>query len=237
MSLSTAEQEPSGLLRTQSIVLSGLYAWAATVLYPATLRGAGLFSRILVGSALVCLVLGTARRRTSTRFRRAFALYGFVGLSVLAWAFLGSLISIDRLEPMRAALGGFGWVLFAFSWGAPREPAEVPEDDPRALPGDPLSPRGALPRGAGWVLALATVGAACPLLLAWRVTRSTHALLGHAVAVVCAVALVTSGAEVAVGRGRWSPVAPASRRVAQASVPLILLGIVLFAGLVGLLVG
>jgi hypothetical protein len=237
MSLSTAEQEPPGLLRTQSIVLSGLYAWAATVLYPATLRGAGVFSRVLVASAFLSLVLGTARPRTSTRLRRAFALYGFVGLSVLAWAFLGSLISIDRLEPMRAALGGFGWVLFAFSWGAPRKPAEVPEDDPRALPGDPLSPRGALPHGAGWVLGLATIGAACPLLLAWRVTRTTHALLGHAVAIVCAVALVTSGAEVAVGRGRWSPVAPLGRRVAQASVPLILLGIVLFAGVVGLLVG
>jgi hypothetical protein len=237
MSLSTAEHEPAGLLRTQSIALSGLYAWGTTVLYPASLRGAGALSRVVAGLSLVALVLGAVGGRTSTRRRRALALYGFVSLSVLAWALFGNLISIDRLEPTRAALGAFGWVLFAFSWGAPRKPTQVPEDDPRALPGEPLSPRGGLPRGAVWVLALATTGAACPLLLAWRVTRPTHALLGHAVAIVCAVSLVTSGADIAVGRGRWAPVGPLGHRVAQASVPLVLLGIVLVVGLVGLLAG
>lgn len=235
MSLSTAERDPPGLVRTQSIVLSGLYAWAATVLYPASLRGASAFSRAVVGLALVSLVVGAVTGRKSTRYGRGFALHGFVGLSVLSWALLGNLVSMDRLEPTRAALGGFGWVLFAFSWGAPREPTEIPEDDPRALPGEPLSPRGELPRGASWVLALATLGAALPLLFAWRVTRSPHALLGHAVAIVCAVALVTSGAEIAVRRSRWSPVHPPLRRVTHAAVPLVMLAIVLFAGLVGFL--
>jgi hypothetical protein len=237
MSLSKAEREAPDLVRTQSIVLSGLYAWAATLLYPASLRGAGPLARVVVGLALVSLVVGASLGRRRTRYGRGLALYGFVGLSVLSWALLGALVSVDRLEPTRAALGAFGWVLFAFSWGAPREPAEVPEDDPRALPGEPLPPRGHLPRGASWVLAIATLGAALPLLLAWRVTRSSHALLGHAVAIVCAIALVTSGAEIAVRRGRWSPVDPPLRRVAQAAVPLFVLIILLLAGSVGLFVG
>jgi hypothetical protein len=237
MSLSTAEREPPGLVRTQSIVLSGLYAWAATVLYPGSLRGAGAPARTAVSLAFVSLVVGAALGRKNTRYGRGFGLYGFVGLSVLSWALLGSLASVERLEPMRTALGAFGWILFAFSWGAPREPSEVPEDDPHALPGELLSPRGEVPAGAGWVLALATLGAAIPLLLAWRVTRSVHALLGHAVANVCAVALVTSGAEIAIGRGRWSPVEPLSRRLAQGAVPLVVLVVVLFVGVVGLFAG
>jgi hypothetical protein len=237
MSLSNAEREAPDLVRTQSIVLSGLYAWAATVLYPASLRGAGALARVIAGLAIVSLVVGAALGRRRIRYGRGFALYGFVGFSVISWALLGALVSVDRLEPTRAALGAFGWVLFAFSWGAPRKPREVPEDDPRALPGDPLPPRGELPRGASWVLAIATLGAALPLLFAWRVTRSSHALLGHAVAIVSAIALVTSGAEIAVRRGRWIAVEPPFQRIAQAAVPLFVLAMLLLVGMVGFLLG
>ena len=128
-------------------------------------------------------------------------------------------------------------LLFAFGWGASREPARVPEDDPRALPGESLPPRGQLAGGAALVLAIAVIGAAIPVLLAWRVTRGPHALFAHAVSMVCAVALVSSGARVATLRGRWSRVEPPSRRLMRAAVPLAALTIVLVAGAVQLFSG
>jgi hypothetical protein len=148
---------------------------------------------------------------------------------------LGGLVRVDRLEPMKAALGVIGWVLFAFGWGALRKPAAVPEDDPHVLPGDVLPPRGRLPVGAVAVLGAAVSFAVPPLFFAWRVTRADHALFAHAVAILCAIGLVTSGAEVAVRRGRWEPLHPPLRRLSQATVPLAALGIVLLAGIVELL--
>jgi hypothetical protein len=150
---------------------------------------------------------------------------------------LGPFVAVDRLEPLRAALGGVGWVLFAFGWGSPREVENVPEDDPRALPGEPLTPRGRLPRGAGAVLGIAVAAAALPLALAWRVARTPHALLAHAAAVAAAIALVSSGADIAVRRGQWAPIEPAGRRLGQAAVPIAVLVIALFAGAISLITG
>jgi hypothetical protein len=235
MSLSAARRETKHSVRTQSVVLSGLYAWAATVLYPVSLHGASLLARVVAFAALLALVSGALLGRRDTLLGRGLALYGFAGLSTASWLLLGGLVGADRLEPTRAALGAFGWVLFAFSWGAAREPRDVPEDDPHAVLGDPLSPRSELPAGASLVLSIATIGAAVPLLLAFRVSRTYHALLGHAVAIGSAVALVTVSADIATRRGRWEPVEPPSRRLTQAAVSLALVGIVLFAGAVALL--
>jgi hypothetical protein len=136
---------------------------------------------------------------------------------------------------MKAALGVIGWVLFAFGWGALRTPAAVPEDDPHVLPGEALAPRGRLPIGAVAVLGAAVVSAIPPLFFAWRVTRADHALFAQAVAILCSIGLVTSGAEIAVRRGRWEPLLPPMRRLSQATIPLTALGIVLLAGIVELL--
>ena len=136
---------------------------------------------------------------------------------------------------MKAALGVIGWVLFAFGWGALRTPTSIPEDDPHVLPGDALRPRGRLPIGAVAVLGGAVVCAAPPLFFAWRVTRADHALFAHAVGILCSIGLVTTGAEVAVRRGRWRPLEPAMRRLSQATIPLTALGIVLLAGVIELL--
>jgi hypothetical protein len=229
------ERAPNELVRRANVLLPGVYAWAATVLYPASLHGASLSARIVAGLALVALVAGVVVALRRPGLGRALALHGFVMLCVFAWVLLGSIVAIDRLEPTKAALGGLGWVLFAFGWGGSREPDRVPEDDPRALPGEPLPPRGRPPAGAVLVLSIATVGASLPLLFAWRVTRPAHALFAHAVAIGCAVALVSSGAEIAVARGKWAPVEPQTRRLANAAASLTMLALVIVIGAVELL--
>jgi len=229
------DRTASELVRRANVLLPGVYAWAATVLYPASPRGTPVFGRVVAGAALVALLVGVAVGGRRPALGRALGLQAFVALCLLAWVLLGPGVAVDRLEPIRASLGGFGWVLFAFGWGGSREPEHVPEDDPRALPGDPLPPRGRLPRGTMLVLGLTVIGAAFPLMLAWRVTRSAHALFAHAVAIACAVALVSAGAEVAVRRGRWAPVEPVARRLGQAAASLALLAVVLIVGAVELL--
>jgi hypothetical protein len=228
------ERAATELVRRANVLLPGVYAWAATVLYPASLHGASVFARTAAGAALAALVTGVAIGRKRPAAGRALGLHAFVALCTLSWILLGTLVAVDRLEPTKAALGALGWVLFAFGWGGSREPEHVPEDDPRALPGDPLSPRGKAPGGAVLVLSLAIAGAALPILLAWRVTRPSHALFAHAVAVVCAVALVSSGAEIAVRRGKWSPVEPQVRRLGNAAASLTILAIVVVVGAIEL---
>jgi hypothetical protein len=232
------DREAPELIRAPNVLLSGVYAWTVTVLYPAMSRGPGLLARITCGAAVVMLAVGVligSRRAGSAG--RYVGLHGFVACCALTWVLLGPYVAVDRLEPLRAALGGVGWVLFAFSWGTPREVANVPEDDPRALPGEPLAPRGKLPRGSGAVLAVAVAAAAVPLALAWRVARTPHALLAHAVAVAAAIALVSSGADIAVRRGQWQRLEPASRRFGHALIPLAVLAIALFAGAISLMTG
>ena len=92
-----------------------------------------------------------------------------------------------------------------------------------------------LPIGAVAVLGSAVICAAPPLLFAWRVTRADHALFAHAVAILCSIGLVTTGAEIAVRRGRWRPIEPPLRRLSQATIPLTALGIVALAGVIELL--
>jgi hypothetical protein len=224
--------EATELLQRANLLLPGVYAWASTVLYPATLRGAGIAPKIAAGTALASLVLGAFVSPRNPDTGRNLGLHGFVGLSAMTWLLLGGLVRVDRLEPMKAALGAIGWVLFAFGWGALRKPASVPEDDPHVLPGEPLRPRGRLPIGAVAVLGAAVTCAAPPLLFAWRVTRADHALFAHAVAILCAIGLVTTGAEIAVRRGRWRPLEPPLRRLSQATIPLTALGIVVLAGII-----
>lgn len=226
--------EATELLQRANLLLPGVYAWASTVLYPVTLRGAGAAARVSAGAALASLVAGSLLNTRSAELGRGFGLHGFVGASAATWVLLSGLVGVDRLEPMKAALGGIGWVLFAFGWGALRKPTSVPEDDPHVLPGEPLRPRGSLPTGAVLVLAAAVAGAVPPVFFAWRVTRADHALFAQAVAILCSIGLVSTGAEVAVRRGRWAPVEPPLRRLSQATIPLAALGIVLLAGLIEL---
>jgi hypothetical protein len=84
------------------------------------------------------------------------------------------------------------------------------------------------------VLGAAVACAVPPLFFAWRVTRADHALFAQAVAILSAIGLVTTGAEIAVRRGRWQPLEPPLRRLSHATIPLTALGVVLLAGVIEL---
>ena len=217
-------------------VLPGLYAWAVTVMVPAAARGAPAAARVGAVLALIALVAGPILVVTRPVLGRSIGIYGFVGCSLASWFALDGLLGIGRLDPVRAALGGVGWALFAIGWGRMRDERRVPEEDPRAVTAEPLAAKSTLPRWAGAIFGTALCLSALPPLLAWRVGRPEHALLAHVAAVGAAIALATVGARLAVGRGGWVPPSPRTR-LAAATAPLVLLVLLLLLGLVMLLFG
>src|SRR5688572_21284843 len=124
-----------GFAERANILLPGLYAWLLTVGEPATGAGVGWKARALAFLALVALVLGPLLAPDRPIHGRACGVYGFIGLSTLAWWQLGPVVSAEELDPLRAALGALGWMLYAFGWGKTRGRGLVPEDDPHVVPG------------------------------------------------------------------------------------------------------
>lgn len=204
----TPQRLPTAVIR---VLVPGVYAWLVTVALPSAQRDASALPKVSAFFALVCLIGGPVVALYRERVGRALGVYGFVGFAVMTWLLLGDLLSGAKLDPLRAALGSVGWALFAFGWGSVREVGAIPEQDPHALTGAPLTARSMLPKGAGVVMGLGLAGAVVPIFLAWRIDRPLHALLGHAVAVVVAVALVTSAAVIGVSRGNTRQHSPRTR--------------------------
>lgn len=225
MAVANAERARS-LSARSNMLLPGLLAWVATVGVPAFERGVGPGTRITAGAALLAMVAGPLSSSAYPRLGRAVGIHVTMALCLVTWLSLGPSIGVQHLEPVRAAIGVVAWVLFAFGWGAVRAPG-VPEDDPRAILGAPLPARSQLPAGASAIFAIGLVGAALTLFAAWRVARPSHALLSHAAAIVCAIALTVSAAKVAVERQDWRPLTPATARLGAAVRPLTLLAIAL----------
>ncbi len=224
------------MLARAHMLLPGLYAWVTTVAYPATHRSASGGARTTAMVALIALVVAPLVAFDRPRLGRALGIYGFIGASTLTWVLLEPIVSVGRLEPIRGSLGAVGWALYAFGWGAVRRVDAVPEDDPRAILSDPLQPRSKLPAGAMAVFVASVVGALVPAFLAWRVVRPGHALLAHAVALACGIAMVVTGARLAIERGSWTPVTPSRVRVDSARAPLALVLLLLAAGTLFVLV-
>jgi hypothetical protein len=218
-----------------NVLLPGLYAWLTTVAYPTTYRGASSVARITAFMALLALLSGPILALDRPRLGRVFGLYAFVGSSLVTWIALGPLVSVDRLEPVRSALGAVGWAVFALGWGAVRRVDSVPEEDPHVIVGPPLVARSRLAPGAVIILGAGICGSLVPLMLAWRVTRSDHALLAHAVALLCALGIITTASKVALGRGQPRPLPSARQRFNSALRPLAVLAVVLGLGFVWLL--
>ena len=215
-----------------NIVLPGLYAWVATVLFPAFSPESPRVARLASVLALAALVAGPFLATKRPRLGRGVGVVGFAVLALATWAFCPAALSIDRIDPVQACLGAVGWTFFAFGWGAVRDVGLVPEDDPRALGGAPLRARGALPVGAVLVFVVAVLAAVAPLVAAWRVVRPPHAILGHAVATLCAIATITVGVEVAVARTEKRAERSPGQRMRSAARPLAALFVVLAAGVI-----
>ena len=220
------------LAERANILFPGLYAWLLTIAQPATSAGVGAPARILSLLSLICLVLGPLFSFDRPLLSRAVGIYGFVGFSTLAWWQLGPVIAPDRLDSVRAALGAAGWLLYAFGWGKMRGRGHVPEEDPNVLEGVPLAARTRLPRAA-WVVALVSgIGGLLPFALAFRVERPDHAILAHAVALAAGAAVLSAGANLALGFGQPRAPRSPSARLNSAAGALAVLAVLAVAGLV-----
>jgi hypothetical protein len=179
-----------------TILLPGVYAWGATVAWPAwSVRGASPVARFAALGALLALLTGPLLGRKRLVLGRAIGVLGFVGLAAAAWGALGAELR-THLDPVRAALGALGWGLFALGWGTFPGRTRLPEDDPHAVVTARLPPRARLPATTSVAFgALLAAGLALPLL-AWRVERAGVSLLAHAVALAGSVALLSVGTRV-----------------------------------------
>lgn len=178
-----------------AVLLPGLYAWGATVAWPAfTTKGASLPARVGALGAAVALFLGLGFARRHPVLGRAVGVLGCLGCSAISWGALGNVLRVPPLDPVRAALGALAWGLFALGWGAFPGPLVSPQGEPAAAVR--LPSRGQLPLSTrlGFGL-LVCVTVALPLL-AWRVERPGVALLAQAVALAAAVALLNVGTRV-----------------------------------------
>jgi hypothetical protein len=190
-----------------TILLPGLYAWGATVAWPAfSAHSASALARLAAVLAAVALLSGPWVARRRLLLGRSIGVLGFVGLSAAAWGALESELRAPHLDAVRAALGAVAWGLFALGWGGFPGRTHLPEDDPHALVAARLPPRDRLSVGLGLAFSALLVTALALPLLAWRVERAGVALLAHAAALAGSVALLSVGSRVlltpkAVGRG------------------------------------
>src|SRR5512139_1334336 len=208
MSDATVDKARS-LSARSNMLLPGLLAWVSTVGAPAFERGVGAGARVSACAALTAMVAGPLASSAYPRVSRWVGIHATMALCLTTWLLLGPRVSVQHLEPVRAAIGVVAWVLFAFGWGAVRAPG-VPEDDPRAILGAPLPARSQLPLGASVIFAVGLIGAVLTLFAAWRVSRPSHALLAHSAAIVCAISLAVSAAKIAVDRQDYRPLTPAT---------------------------
>ena len=223
------------LVQRLHMLLPGVYAWVATVAAPASERSTSVTVRLTALLALIALVSGPMVALDRPRLGRALGVHAFVAFSVATWAMLGPAISVARLDPLRAFLGAVGWGLFAFGWGSLRNLGSVPEEDPHAILGPPLPPRARFPRRALIAVGLSVAAAAVLLLLAWRIPRPAHALFGHAVAVLAAVALIAGGTRISNAMTESSVVATPRQRLDGAARPLAAVALLLSLGVLWLI--
>jgi len=194
-----------------NMLLPGVYAWFSTVAYPAFATSSGLARTFAVLSACA-LLAGAWFLRSRPVVGRAFGVYAFIGFALATWVSVGSGLQLLGASPVRPAVGALGWLLFAFGWGYLRQRGNVPEQDPRAIPGPPLVPRAELSPLTSLVFALSLLGSLGILALAWRVERPAQALLAHAVAAAAVVWLMSASARVSTSLGEKKTLPSARRR-------------------------
>jgi len=218
-------------------VFPGAYAWLATVAVPALERDASPWARVAAGLAPLALISGAVLALWFPRRGRMLGVVAFVGLCATSWLLNRAALDPSRLDAVRAALGGVGWLFFALGWGMLRGWGHDPESDPNVIPGSGLRSRGRLPV-TSWVTVVVAVAGALSLSgLSWTVLRSGHALFAHAVALGCSLGLVATGANIALHHGAPRRPLDAAHRVEQATLPLTALALALAIGLVWLVIG
>jgi hypothetical protein len=213
----------------------GLYAWAVTVAWPASQRLAPFEARLFALTALTALVVGAGLAFVSPLTGRIAGIWIFLAACFASWVQMAPSLFLARLDPLQGVLGSFGWGLFALSWARQDRSVALP-----AVETDPIPvPRQRLPWRVPFILALVSLAAALPMILAWWVKGLERALVAHAVALAGAIALVTYAAEFAdtsVRKPRVTDAAPPGiRLVGSAPALLVLCFIAVLGAAFGLL--
>jgi len=198
------------------VLVPGIYAWAITVVPVASDRLARPTAGVTAMLAFVALVVGTFVVKQRPRLGHALGIWSFVALCLASWLQNLDALQVERLDPIRAAAGTIGWILFALGWGTPWRTGRHPEDDPRAQLHPKLEPRKPPQLRAALAVSIAVVGALAGLLLAWRATDPGRALLLHGASLACAVAVVTTAATVGLAQGKKRVGVPPRQRMTYA---------------------
>jgi hypothetical protein len=210
-------------------LLAAVVAWSATV-------APAVFSRSAPRSAVYVALLGLAAglagpalRKGRPRLARHVGITLFFVLVTGAWLLASAALEPLRLDPLRASIGAIAWGAFALSW---REPWEVEVSPDAPEPGASLlQARSALPRGAIFIMTVGVAAGLVFLVLAWGIRDGDRALVAHALAVACAVAIISLAASTAVDRGKRSM--RSTRRITpSAGRALLLLFTFVAAGIV-----
>jgi hypothetical protein len=209
------------------VLLPGIYAWAVTVVPCATSRGASRLGWALAFLGFASLVVGAFLMRDHPRVGRALGIWAFLICSLIAWVLNPGAIRTDRIDPVRAASGTFGWMLYGLGWGAPWRPGVHPEDNPRAQLHPKLEPRRIPVITMPAAVALAAIGATLSLVLAWRAFEPNRALMLHGTALAVAVALVTSATRIGLAQGQKRSSSPPRQRLMHAFPWLMAIGTLL----------
>ncbi|APR86920.1 hypothetical protein A7982_12269 [Minicystis rosea] len=186
--------------RAPPTLLAVFIAWATTLAPAGFSRGSPIGAGLLSVLALAAGLGGPILARRNARAGRHLGISLFVALAVATWLLGAQAIHPLRLDSVRGVFGAIAWGVFALSWSDRWGPG------PEAIPADPeaplLLPRAALPLGAVPITALAVAAALGYLVLAFRVRDPDRALLAQAVALACAVGMVTAAGVVATARDK-----------------------------------
>ncbi|WP_438043313.1 hypothetical protein [Sorangium sp. So ce128] len=189
---------PSGGRAPQAL-LAAVVAWMITVAPAGFGRGAPVVASIAATLAFLCGVAAPLLAATHRRVARHLGISVFLALVTLTWLLASPSLQPSRLDPVRAAIGAIAWGIFALSWRDRWDVRRQPEPEPDA---PLLQARAHLPLLATAIVAFGALVSLAILVLAWRIRDPERALLAQAVAVACAVALITAASGVAVARGR-----------------------------------
>lgn len=168
-----------------SVVLTGTYSWALTVLPPVAEAGPLSPTGVCAGLAIVSLLASPLL--PPGRWALVASLDVFVGACLLAWFFSMN----SAVEPPFAVFGSFGWLAYTLALGSlstPPRAAEPPASGPV------LEPRTKPSRLSAVALAVC-VGLSFLLMgAAWKVERPAVAVLAQVFALTAVLVLLRSGA-------------------------------------------
>jgi hypothetical protein len=213
--------------KTAQAGLAAVLAWSMTVAPAAFARG--LASPRLAGAlavaAIACGVGGPLLAARNKRLGRHLGVTVFLALSVITWLVASQAVAPARLDPTRGALGALAWGIFALAWSDRWQRPGAGAVDPSA---PALVARAALPPLAVPIAAGGALAGVVLLVLAWRVRDPERAVVAQALTALCAVAVMSAAAAVAIGRGKR---ATGSRRLGvHATRPLLILAAFAVAG-------